>query len=177
MKVGISTVRVLVADDSENMRSLLVGMLMAVGITEIRQASNGQEALDVLRHWTADIAFVDLQMTPVDGIEFTRTVRAARNVTDPYLPIIMLTGHAQVAQVTEARDAGVNEFLVKPLAAKAVLERLKAVIDRQRKFVRSESYVGPDRRRRVLPDYNGPWRRETDRPKTGAGRMDRRGAF
>jgi CheY-like chemotaxis protein len=162
MKIGLATVRVLVADDSENMRSLLVGMLMAVGITEIRQASNGKDALDVLRHWTADIAFVDLHMTPIDGIEFTRTIRAARGVTDPYLPIIMLTGHAQLTRVTEARDAGVNEFLVKPLAAKAVVERLKAVIDRQRKFVRSNSYVGPDRRRKVLPDYQGPWRRESD---------------
>lgn len=176
MKVGLSTVRVLVADDSETMRSLLVGMLMAVGITEIRQASNGKEALDVLRHWTADIAFVDLQMAPVDGIEFTRTVRAARNVTDPYMPIIMLTGHAQMARVTEARDAGVNEFLVKPLAAKAVIERLKAVIARQRKFVRSESYVGPDRRRRVLPDYTGPWRRATDQAENRASTTDRRGA-
>ena len=163
METGITSLRVLVADDNDTMRGLLIGMLQGIGISQIKEASNGEEALLTLRRWTADLAFVDLQMTPVDGIEFTRAIRKAPNTPDPYLPIIMLTGHAQLGRVTEARDAGVNELLVKPLDPKVVVERLRAVIGRQRPFVRSADYVGPDRRRRSSETYEGPFRRETDR--------------
>ena len=63
----------------------------------------------------------------------------------------------------EARDAGVTEFLVKPVSAKALVDRLRTVIERQRMFVRAESYTGPDRRRRTTAGYKGPLRRDTDR--------------
>lgn len=162
MDTGLKSLRILVAEDNEHMRGLLVGMLKGLSIEEIREASDGREALEALRRWTADIAFVDFQMAPVDGLEFTRTVRTTSDTANQFLPIILLTGHAQLGRVKEARDAGVNEILVKPLDPKTVVERLKAVIQRQRPFVRSSSYVGPDRRRRAAADYAGPWRREGD---------------
>ena len=63
----------------------------------------------------------------------------------------------------EARDAGVNEFMAKPLTARGVLERLALVIDHPRPFIRSDDYFGPDRRRRTDPRYDGPWRRAGDK--------------
>lgn len=163
METGMAALRVLIAEDNEHMRGLLVGMLQAVGVTQIRQVKDGGDALEVLRRWDADLAFVDMRMSPMDGIEFTKLVRTAAGAANPYLPIIMLTGHAHLGRVTEARDAEVSEFLVKPLDPKTVVERLRMVIDRQRPFVRSAAYVGPDRRRKNLADYNGPRRREEDR--------------
>ncbi len=163
MKTGIRSLRVLVVDDNENMRSLLVGMLQSLGVEHIRQAADGEAALSNARHWRADVAFVDMKMAPVDGIEFTRTIRTAPGGADPYMPIIMLTGDAHRERVLEARDAGVTEFLVKPVDAKALVERLKTVIERQRLFVRTDSYVGPDRRRKASGVYTGPLRRETDK--------------
>lgn len=163
MRTGIETLRVIVADDNENMRRLLCGMLQSLGVTQIRQAANGEEALASARHWRADIAFIDMQMGPVDGIAFTRQIRTAPGGADPYLPIIMLTGDAHRERVLEARDAGVTEFLVKPVSAKALVDRLRTVIERQRMFVRAESYTGPDRRRRTTAGYKGPLRRDTDR--------------
>ncbi len=74
----------------------------------------------------------------------------------------MLTGHAARARVEEARDAGVTEFVVKPVTARAVLDRINAVILRPRHFVRTSEYFGPDRRRRQDPAYQGPWRRSGD---------------
>jgi DNA-binding response OmpR family regulator len=78
------------------------------------------------------------------------------------LPIIMMTGHSEKSRVVEARDAGVTEFVAKPLTAKAVLERIQAVIYRPRPFVRTATYFGPGRRRRDDPTFAGPWRRSTD---------------
>lgn len=83
MKVGLPSLRVLIADDNEGARALLAGMLQGIGINQIRQASNGSEAFQVLRHWPPDLAFVDLNMAPVDGIEFIKLVRTAPDSPEP----------------------------------------------------------------------------------------------
>jgi DNA-binding response OmpR family regulator len=101
-------------------------------------------------------------MEPVDGVEFTRRVR---NGSDPRLvrlPIIMMTGHSELRRIVDARDAGVNEIVVKPLTAKAVLSRIEAVTQRPRPFVRTISYFGPDRRRRDDPKFAHLRRRQSD---------------
>jgi DNA-binding response OmpR family regulator len=71
----------------------------------------------------------------------------------------MLTGHTSVERVRLARDAGVNEFLAKPVSVKAMLTRLTAVIEHPRPFVRTKVYFGPCRRRRGADEYRGPERR------------------
>jgi two-component system chemotaxis response regulator CheY len=70
--------------------------------------------------------------------------------------------------VHEARDAGVNEFLAKPLSARAVLERLHRAIGQSQAFVRREGYVGPDRRRRRHAEgqFLGPPKRNADRGRS-----------
>jgi FixJ family two-component response regulator len=80
-------------------------------------------------------------------------------------PVIMVTGHSTLARVHEARDAGVNEFLAKPLTARGVIERLHQAIEHPRPYVRSADYFGPDRRRRNDPNFKGPWRRAGDAQK------------
>ena len=107
-------------------------------------------------------AIVDFNMMPLDGIEFTRLVRTSPDTANPYLPIIMMTGHSEKSRVYEARDAGVTEFVVKPITAKAILDRIQAVIMRPRAFVKNDSYFGPDRRRTNTVNYTGPMRRSDD---------------
>src|SRR6201996_6115927 len=97
-------------------------------------------------------------------------VRNAPDSKNPYLPIVMMTGHSEKSRVVKARDAGVTEFVAKPLTAKSVLERLRAVIYPPRPFVRSATYFGPDRRRRDDPHFQGPWRRAGDRGQAPANR-------
>jgi hypothetical protein len=60
-----------------------------------------------------------------------------------------------------ARDAGINEFLAKPVSVKAIMSRLLAVIEHPRPFVRTKVYFGPCRRRRGAAQYQGPERRST----------------
>ena len=74
----------------------------------------------------------------------------------------MMTGHAERAEVEAARDAGVTEFLLKPLTLRAMVDRLEAAIQRPRAFIRAPSYFGPDRRRRDDPAYRGPRRRRDE---------------
>jgi CheY-like chemotaxis protein len=170
MPTPLSALRVLLVDDNQHMRSIVAAVLAGVGVQQVRECWDGAEALDALRGWPADVAIVDFQMQPIDGVEFTRLVRNAGDSPNPFLPIIMLTGHAARQRVEEARDAGVTEFVVKPVTARAVLDRLNAVILRPRPFVRTMDYFGPDRRRRQDPDYAGPWRRTGDEDKVLGGR-------
>lgn len=162
---GLENLRVLLVDDNQHMRAIVTTVLAGVGVRHIRETRDGAEALEALKEWPADVAIVDFQMFPIDGVEFTRMVRNAPDSKNPYLPIVMMTGHSERSRVVEARDAGVTEFVAKPLTAKSVLERLQAVIYRPRPFVRSASYFGPDRRRRDDPAYQGPWRRAADAGK------------
>jgi DNA-binding response OmpR family regulator len=78
------------------------------------------------------------------------------------VPIIMITGHTEKHQVEAARDAGITEFLIKPITAQSLFSRITEVVERPRAFVRCESYFGPDRRRRNVESYTGPWRRHDD---------------
>jgi CheY-like chemotaxis protein len=155
--------QVLVVDDNAHMRAILAEVLKGVGVSKIAEAQDGSEALKILRDFEADLAIVDFSMQPIDGVEFTRIIRTSEHSPNPYLPILMATGHAERARVMEARDAGVTEFVVKPITARAILGRIGAIIYRPRPFVRSGDYFGPCRRRQVDPDWAGPWRREGDK--------------
>jgi CheY-like chemotaxis protein len=165
--------QVLLADDNFHMRAIVASILVGAGITKIIECADGAEALNALRNWNIDLALVDFNMSPVDGVEFTRTVRNAADSVNRYLPIIMLTGHSELTKVMEARDAGVNEFVVKPVTARAVLARINSIVNHPRAFVRTESYFGPDRRRKADRDYAGPFRRSTDLARESPEQADR----
>jgi two-component system chemotaxis response regulator CheY len=76
------------------------------------------------------------------------------------VPIVMLTGHSEKKRVIAARDAGVTEFLAKPISAKALYQRVLNIVANPRPFIRTKSYFGPDRRRNVNPNYAGTERRK-----------------
>jgi two-component system chemotaxis response regulator CheY len=159
---ALQSLNILLVDDNQHMRSIASAILQSAGIRNIREVPDGVKALEALREHPVDLAIVDFNMFPLDGVQFTRLVRNSPDSANPYLPIIMMTGHSEKHRVYEARDAGVTEFVVKPITAKAVFDRIQAVILRPRAFVRTEGYFGPDRRRTNAPDYNGPRRRKAD---------------
>lgn len=154
--------RILLVDDNQHMRVLLTEILRAVGVQHIIDAGDGAEGLQLMRAHNIDIVITDLAMEPLDGIDFVRLLRNSADSPNQMVPVIMITGHSTLRRIQEARDAGVNEFLAKPITARGVIDRLRLIIDHGRQFVRSEDYFGPDRRRRNDPNYAGPGRRSTD---------------
>lgn len=152
----------LVVDDNTHMCTLVKGILNALGVKNLVEASDGADAFKELRHFSADIIIVDWNMEPLDGIDFTKMVRTASDSPNPFVPIIMLTGHTEMNRVLEARDSGVHEFLAKPISVKGLYSRIRSIIERPRPFIRSGPYFGPDRRRRNNPAYMGGERRKAD---------------
>ncbi len=162
-QISFENLSFLVVDDNPHMRKLLHLLLKSFNASSIYDASDGAEALKRLRTLAADILIVDWEMSPLDGLELVRMVRTGSDSPNPYIPILMITGHSELHRVEEARDAGVNEFLVKPVSAKSLYARVATVVLRPRPFVRSRTYFGPDRRRRQDPKYNGPERRKANK--------------
>jgi CheY-like chemotaxis protein len=151
--------KILVVDDNAHMRKLVVTILQAFGTLQISAATEGERAWALLRDANPDVIFVDWMLEGMNGLDLTRMIRTSTASPNPFVPVIMLTGYTSIDHVNKARDAGVNEFLAKPVSVKTILSRLTAVIERPRPFVRTKSYFGPCRRRRTSAEYQGPERR------------------
>jgi CheY-like chemotaxis protein len=144
------------------MRTLLRNLLNEIGIRDVVEAPDGAAAILLLQDRKCDLILSDMAMAPMDGIEFTRRIRNGETRANPYVPIVMVTGHTERHRVEMARDAGVTEFLAKPITPQNLCSRLAEIVERPRAFVRAEDYFGPDRRRKARENYPGPWRRSDD---------------
>ena len=167
----LENINVLVVDDNRHMRQLVESILHALGVKQVCQAGDAAQAFEELQHFNADVIIVDWHMEPLDGLDFVRLVRTGKDSPNPFVPIIMLSGYTEFRRVTEARDAGVHEFLAKPISAKALYQRFAAIIENSRPFVRTNSFFGPDRRRKnVGPPRGVPERRkdQKDQPESSA---------
>ena len=155
----LSNLSVLIVDDYQPMRLILKNVLHALGIKTIAEAPGGLEALTILKSSNTDIVFADNLMEPMNGIELVERIRAGEEDINPFTPIIMVSGLSDLAQIVKARDAGINEFLTKPVSAKMVYLRICSVIEHPRSFIKAETFSGPDRRRR-LAQIDGEERRD-----------------
>ena len=143
----LANVKFLIVDDNAFMRTIIRRILATLGALDIREAGDGAEALKILQTWNADIVLLDWEMTPFNGIEFTNMVRHATDMTNTFMPIIMISAYSEYWRIAMARDAGVTEFLVKPISAATLFSRIRNVIEHPRPFVNAPGFFGPDRRR------------------------------
>ena len=160
--MNLGALSILIVDDSAAMRAIITTLLRSVGARSLQECANGKDALAALSANPFHLMIVDYAMPLVDGVTFVRSVRRLQPHEISMIPIIMITAHGDMERIAAARDAGVNEFLVKPVSSRALLDRVDAVLERPRLFLRTPDYVGPDRRRRDDPRYRGPKRRRED---------------
>src|SRR3954469_10952896 len=113
------TAKILVADDEQNLRRVLVAMLRRDG-HDVVQAASGAEAIGQLAE--GDVVITDLRMPGADGMEVLRT--AAKNF--PQVPVIMITAYGSVGQAVEAIKAGAFDYIEKPFeqdSIRAIVEK------------------------------------------------------
>jgi len=146
----LSKVKVLVAEDYPPMRKLLGQVLFELNVIDFQMVSNGQEAIEYLAENTVDLLMVDNVMDPINGTELTRLIRMGQTEAEPTTPIIMVSGETSKDLIVSARDAGVNEFLAKPISTRMLYQRFMNVIENPRPYVKAEDFFGPDRRRRQM---------------------------
>jgi two-component system chemotaxis response regulator CheY len=159
VRIDFTRLRFLVIDDNAHMRQIVRTILHGFGAREIMEAEDGAAGLEAFTQNRPDIVITDWEMPIFTGIELTQMIRQPGANANPYVPIIMLTGHSEKKRVVGARDAGVTEFLAKPISAKSLYQRILNVVANPRPFIRTKTYFGPDRRRNVNSNYQGPERR------------------
>lgn len=152
-KIDFDRLSFAVVDDNVHMRRLIRTLLYSFGSREIYEAEDGASGLEIVEMYSPDILITDWAMPIFDGLEFVQLIRNPDACKNAYIPIIMLTGHADRRRVLQARDSGVNEFLCKPVSATALYQRIKSIILNPRPFVRNGSYFGPEIRQ---PLNNAP---------------------
>ncbi len=152
---------VLIVEDSLFIRSLLINSLRILGVGKVNAVDHGGDAIEFMQKVKSDpmsvgtqevdVVISNWQMSPVDGMILLRWIRRHKDSPDRFIPFIMITGFSEPKRVQEARDLGVTEFLAKPFTIQAIGEKLISIIERQRQFVHTKDYFGPDRRRRNAP--------------------------
>lgn len=147
----------LVVDDSAYLRTLMSSSLRAIGVGNLKTVDDGGQGIEFLQKvrddpmragmQNVDIIFSNWQMNPVDGMMLLRWVRRHKDSPNRFVPFVMVTGYADREKVREARAMGVTEILAKPFSVVNLAQRLLQVVDRPRKFVHTNKFFGPDRRR------------------------------
>ena len=139
----VQQLHVLVVDDNQFMRAIVRNLLNTIGVKIISEAADGIAALDRIRESTPDIVILDWEMPLLNGPELVRIVRSPSVFPTPDLPIIMLSAHGDERRIRESVKLGVNEFLCKPVSAKALFERLISILLKPRASVQVGKYYGP----------------------------------
>lgn len=120
--------KALVVDDSSVMRKVLTGALGRVDITDVDEASDGQEAVDMVNSGAKySVILMDWNMPNKTGIEAVKEIRAAGQT----MPIIMVTTEAEKERVIEAVKMGASSYIIKPFSPQAIVSKLQEVLEKQ----------------------------------------------
>jgi DNA-binding NarL/FixJ family response regulator len=117
------TVRLLIVDDTDHVRRMLVEMLNMHGFEVAAQASDGDQAIEEARRADPDIVVMDYKMPGTDGLEATRLIRAER----PDQAVILYSAYVDDKLRERAREAGVSACIAKPSGVEALATEISAL--------------------------------------------------
>lgn len=120
--------RVLIVDDSEHMLKLLRGFFNVLGVRQIRTIGNAEAARQILNVWQPHLVVTDLKMKPMSGLDLIKSVRSAKDLRNPQVPIIVVTGFADLNTVQFVKSSGATAILVKPVSLDALREHVMPLI-------------------------------------------------
>ena len=144
--LDLSPLTVLIVDASRYSRTFIRSALRSFGLRSVLEAEDAPGALAILREHDVDLIVADGAVPPEGGVAFTRLIRSGEAVPCVQIPVILISGGGEGDAVAAARNAGVNDFLVRPVSASALFRRVRAAAVNPRPFVQTPHYRGPCRR-------------------------------
>jgi DNA-binding response OmpR family regulator len=142
----------LVVDEDRGYAGILIQELRAIGLTRAMRAKSPKDALQAMHASPVDVVITEWYP------QFVAFLRDADKHPNPRIPILVVTEHVQASEVIAARDAGVNEIMVKPVSTEILAAHIRDAVDGRRPFINAPGFNGPDRRRRTA-EFKGPERR------------------
>ncbi len=113
--------KTLVADDSGTMRKIIIRSLNALGIADVIEAADGDEACELFAQHQFDLVLTDWNMPGKSGLEVVQHIRAAGST----IPVMLITTEGEKSRVLKAIQAGVSDYVVKPFDAKTLREKIE----------------------------------------------------
>lgn len=123
---GFGDFSVLVIEDEKFTRMVLAKMLATLGFKAVHQAEDGQSGLAAVEAHDPDLVVCDVEMQPMDGLGFLRSLRASAEARRRALPVVFMTNRADQDRMAEAAALGADTFIVKPATPDALKEKLSA---------------------------------------------------
>lgn len=170
-----AAVPVLVVEDHDASRRLVVELMRASGFTNLYAARNAEEAIAVMAANPPDLLICDWNLPGMSGLELVESIRHATlngdtRFSNPHMAIVMLTARQRVWDVDQARQAGVDDFVVKPFSTSSLLRAASGALSRRRRFLSPQAHIVSDRRRRAAA-FPGVGRRGSDASVALAGSL------
>jgi DNA-binding response OmpR family regulator len=144
----LRNVHALLVDNDSVLAQATMHNMRAMGFEHIYHVRNGAMAQNMMLARPVHFIITEWDMPQMDGM--TLVSRLRQDVKSPHrsLPVLMLTGRSEQADILAVRDAGINEYLTKPFSANSLFQRLQQIVDYPRAFVISSNFTGPTRRRK-----------------------------
>jgi CheY-like chemotaxis protein len=162
--INIRDLIVLVADPSTYVCMIVHSILRGFGATKVIEVRNSVEVLQALTGQQIDILLCDVKLPPHGGLKLTRAIRRNAKNENRTVPILMMASDTRVRTVKDARDAGANMVVAKPMSPENIYDRLAWIAFNARPFVDTPTYFGPDRRFKTEGYPAGVGRRKGDKP-------------
>ncbi len=118
---------VLIVDDYKTMLRIINNLLGQLGFKNVDEATDGTMALELMRNKKYGLVISDWNMEPMTGLELLKTVRGS-NDNNTNVPFIMITAESKTENVIAAKQAGVNNYIVKPFNAETLKQKISAVL-------------------------------------------------
>lgn len=126
----ITKMKVLVVDDNDFMRDLVASMLREIGFREIVHAGDGEAALQKVRSEGPELILCDVDMEPMNGLDFVERMRRNQPPPAKQTPVILLTAHSDAEIVQRAIKLAVNAYIVKPVKRNQLEARIATVLEK-----------------------------------------------
>ncbi|MCW5750083.1 MAG: response regulator [Alphaproteobacteria bacterium] len=117
---------ILIVDDYKTMLRIISNLLKQLGFSNIDEATDGGAALGKLRERSYGLVISDWNMEPMTGLQLLKEVRADERLKG--LPFIMITAESKTENVIAAKQAGVNNYIVKPFNAETLKKKMSSVL-------------------------------------------------
>lgn len=154
---------ILVADPNSYIRRVIHGMLRGFGANKVMEVDQSSALFQALSSQKIDILLCDTRLSPHGGLTLTRTIRRNADNENRTLPILLMSSDTSETMIKNARDAGANMVVAKPMSPNGLYDRLGWIAFNPRPFIDTATYFGPDRRFKIEGYPGGVGRRKGDK--------------
>jgi CheY-like chemotaxis protein len=144
--INLRDLVILLADPNAYLRRVVHSILRGFGANKLMEVDNSRSLLQALSGQKIDILLCDSRLSPHDGLQLTRTIRRNSQNQHRTMPILLLSSDTNEMTVRQARDAGANMVIAKPMSPTSLYDRLSWIAFNPRPFIDTATYFGPDPR-------------------------------